>query len=110
MLRKLSVIILASALVAASLLVVRHRRIETAHRMSVIHGRIVAGERALWELRRAIAERCRPDEVRRMMEGLAGTWTTIPAPAPPAAVEPAPDGSSASLAPPPGDDEEVRGG
>ncbi len=110
MVRKLSVIILAAALVAASLLVVRHRRIEAAHRMSVIHGRIVAGERALWALRRAIAERCRPDEVRRMMEGLAGTWTTIPAPPPPAAVEPAPDGSSASLAPPPDDDEEVRGG
>ncbi len=110
MLRKLAVIILAAALVAASLLVVRHRRIETAHRMSVIHGRIVSGERALWELRRAIAERCRPDEVRRMMEGLAGTWKTVPAPPPPAVAEPASDGSSVFLAPPPGDNEEVRGG
>ena len=110
MLRKLCLIILAAALVAASLLVVRHRRIETAHRMSVIHGRIVAGERALWELRRAIAERSRPDEVRRMMEGLAGSWNTIPAPPPPSAVDPARAGNSASLAPSPTDDGKVRGG
>ena len=110
MVRKLSVIILAAALVAASLLVVRHRRIETAHTMSVIHRRIVAGERALWELRREIAERCRPDEVRRMMGGLGGTWQTIPAPPPPAAIEPDPAGISASLAPPSGANEELRGG
>ena len=89
---KLLLIVVACGLTAAALLVLRHRRIEIAHEMSTVHGRILTAERSLWELRSRIAERSRPEEIRGMMDGLPEMWTSVPdpwaeAPKPP----PAPD-------------------
>jgi hypothetical protein len=75
---KLLLVILAAALTAAGLLVARQRRLDTAHEMSRAHQRIVEHERALWQLRLEIAERCRPEAVRDMIDALGGEWATIP--------------------------------
>jgi len=90
---KLLLIVVASGLTAAALLVLRHRRIEIAHEMSAVHGRILTSERSLWDLRSRIAERSRPEEIRGLMDGLPQGWTSVPdpwadAPGVPAAPEP----------------------
>jgi len=77
---KLLLVILAAAFTAAALLVLRQERIDTAHEMSVVHRHMLEHERALWELQCEIARRCRPEEVRRMMDELEEQWTAIPDP------------------------------
>ncbi len=71
---KLTLLILSAALTAAALLVVRHRRIETAHEMSVMHAQLLEHERALWRLRGELARRCRPEAVREMTREIPETW------------------------------------
>ena len=80
MLGKLLLIILTAALTAAALLVIRQQRIDTAHRMSIAHQRMVDSQRALWKMQCEIAAQCRPEQVRQMMEQLDEKWTTIPDP------------------------------
>ena len=77
---KLLLVILAAAFTAATLLVLRQERIDTAHEMSVVHRNMLEHERALWELQCEIARLCRPEEVRRMMDELQEQWTAIPDP------------------------------
>ena len=77
---KLLLIIVASGLTAAALLVTRQQRIDTAHELSVTHQRMLQLQRSLWKLQSQIAWRCRPEEVKRMMDGLPEQWTAIPDP------------------------------
>ena len=78
MLGKLLVIILAAAATAAMLLALRQQRIDTAHEMSLVYQQMLQHERSLWLLQSEIAYRCRPEEVRHMMEQLSEQWKTIP--------------------------------
>ena len=64
---KLFIIIVTVGAIACSLLVIRQQRIDTFHEMSLIHHRLLAHERTLWELRSEIAQRCRPSQVRLVM-------------------------------------------
>lgn len=109
---KLAVLIVAAGVVAASLLVTRQQRIEAAHELTTLHRRMSTNERALWAMRAAIAERCRPEAVRLMLETRSTDWTSIPgrgpatpdaatppAPAPPPAGASAARTSGASLGP-----------
>lgn len=79
MLVKLVLIIMVVGATASGLLVIRQRRIDTFHEISLIHQRLLMHERTLWELREQIAERCRPSQVRGVMHQIAGQWTPIPA-------------------------------
>ncbi len=101
---KLLVLIVGAGAVAASLLVMRQQRVETAHELTTLHRHLTMNERSLWELRAGIAERCRPEAVRRMLDELPTGWSAIPrrrpvvppiAPVPPGAA------AGASAAPPP---------
>lgn len=74
---KLLLIILAAALVASALLVIRHRRLETAHRLGVIYGEMLEHERSLWSLQAEVARRTRPEDLRRR---LPGDWAAMPDP------------------------------
>lgn len=76
---KLLIIILFVGATACALLVIRQQRIDTFHEISVVHHRLLAHERTLWELRGEIAERCRPSQVRLVMNRIAGEWSPIPA-------------------------------
>jgi hypothetical protein len=78
MFAKLMLIILAVGATACALLVIRQQRIDTFHEISLIHQRLLTHERTLWELRGEIAERCRPSQVRVVMNQLGGDWVPIP--------------------------------
>ena len=106
MFAKLLALILVVGVTATVLLVVRQQRLETAHEMSLIHQRLISQERTLWELRAAIGERCRSDDVRRMMDAAALEWDAITGqqaapPAPLAPVVPPPDDAAPRNAPGP---------
>ena len=79
MFAKLLFIIVAVGATSCALLVIRQQRIDTFHEMSLIHQRLLGHERTLWELRSDIAERCRPSQVRLVMNQMGGTWVPIPA-------------------------------
>jgi hypothetical protein len=79
MLAKLMLIIIAVGATACALLVIRQQRIDTFHEISLIHHRLLTHERTLWELRGEIAQRCRPSQVRLVMNELGGNWVPIPA-------------------------------
>jgi len=79
MFAKLLIIITYIGATACALLVIRQQRIDTFHEISVVHQRLLAHERTLWELRGEIAERCRPSQVRLVMNRLGGQWSPIPA-------------------------------
>ena len=71
---KLLLLILFAGATAASLLVIRHERIETAYEMSRVHRQAMERQRTLWSLRWTIAERTGPEETRRLMEEQAVEW------------------------------------
>lgn len=75
---KLLTIVLASGAIALVLLVNRQRRIETSHQMSQTHQRMMEQQRALWMLRREVAERCRQDRIRELMQRVHDQWKPIP--------------------------------
>lgn len=79
MFAKLLVIIMFVGATACALLVIRQQRIDTFHEISVVHQHLLTHERTLWELRGEIAERCRPSQVRLVMNQLGGQWAPIPA-------------------------------
>ncbi len=74
---KLLLAILVTAATASMLLVSRQVRLETAHEMARLHSRLAESQRGLWELRGKIAERCRPDRLRRAMDQLGGDWVAL---------------------------------
>ena len=77
MFAKLLLAILVTAATASMLLVSRQVRLETAHEMARLHTRLAESQRGLWELRGRIAERCRPDRLRRAMDQLGGDWVPV---------------------------------
>jgi hypothetical protein len=77
---KLLIILLVVGATASALLVNRQKRIETFHEMSQIHRRLHNHECTLWKLRVQIAARCRPSQVRLLVDRLGGEWIPIPAP------------------------------
>ncbi len=79
MFAKLLVIIMVVGATACALLVMRQQRIDTFHEISRIHQRLSAHERTLWEMRMEIAERCRPSQVRLVMNQMNINWVPIPA-------------------------------
>jgi hypothetical protein len=81
MFAKLLLVILVAALAAVVLLGLRQQRLECAHRMAKLHERLNEHRQALWELRSDIARRCRPDEVRQLVNDQGQAWTILPDPA-----------------------------
>jgi hypothetical protein len=79
MFAKLLVIITVVGATACALLVIRQQRIDTFHEISLIHHRLLTHERTLWQVRGEIAQRCRPSQVRLVMNRLGGEWVPIPA-------------------------------
>lgn len=77
---KLLLIIIVVGATASALLVIRQQRIDTFHEISLIHHRLLMHERTLWEMRGEIAQRCRPSQVRLVMNQIGGEWVPIPAP------------------------------
>lgn len=75
---KLLLVIIAAGLIATALLVTRQQRVEAAHELTTLHRRMTGHDRALWQLRATIAERCRPEAVRDMIEDVEDDWTAIP--------------------------------
>jgi hypothetical protein len=80
---KLIIIILVVGATASALLVNRQKRIETFHEMSQIHRRLHNHEFNLWKLRMQIAGRCRPAQVRLLVDRMGIQWIPIPAPGSP---------------------------
>jgi hypothetical protein len=78
MFAKLLFAMVVAGAVACALLVNRQQRIDTAHEMSLVHGRLLLHQRTLWELQGEIARRCRPAEVRDAMAGLDCAWVAMP--------------------------------
>lgn len=89
MLGKLLIIILVVGATASALLVNRQKRIETFHEMSQVHRRLQNHEYNLWKLRMQIAGRCRPSQVRMLVDRMGGQWIPIPAPGSPIMPPPA---------------------
>ncbi len=61
-----------------TLLLIRQLRIEASARSARLYQRFVENEHTEWKLRSEIAARSRPDELRRAMAELGGSWTPIP--------------------------------
>ena len=80
MFAKLLLIILSAGVTGIVLLMLRHQRIDEAHAMSRAHQRAIEQERTLWSLRTEIAERCRPEEIRRLVIEDEDAWRSIPVP------------------------------
>jgi len=78
MFAKLLVIILAIGGTACALLVVRQQRVELSHDVAQTHNRILKHERVIWDLRTEIAARCKPSDVRKLVEQSSGEWRPIP--------------------------------
>lgn len=79
MFAKLLAIITVIGATACALLVIRQQRIDTFHEISLMHQRLLGHERTLWQVRSEIAERCRPSQVRLVMNRIGGEWSPIPA-------------------------------
>ena len=77
------IILLVVGATASALLVNRQKRIETFHEMSQVHRRLHNHEFTLWKLRMQIAGRCRPTQVRLLVDRMGGEWQPIPAPGTP---------------------------
>src|SRR5262245_48276782 len=77
------IILLVVGATASALLVNRQKRIETFHEMSQVHRRLHNHELTLWTLRVQIANRCRPSQVRLLVNRMGGEWQPIPAPGTP---------------------------
>ena len=77
------IILLVVGATASALLVNRQKPIETFHEMSQVHRRLHNHEFTLWKLRVQIANRCRPSQVRLLVDRMGGEWQPIPAPGTP---------------------------
>ncbi len=77
MVAKLAVIILAWAVMAASVLSLRQQRFETVKRMSVAKRELDRRERALWDRRAAIAALTRPGALRETITRGGQEWGPI---------------------------------
>lgn len=77
MVGKLSMLIVALALTAASLLVVRQQRLTTVREMADAAQRAAEFDRKLWRVRVEIAGRITPREIRQMLDSF-GPMTPIP--------------------------------
>lgn len=75
---KLLLIILVAGATAGALLVNRQHRIDTAHEISSLHQRLLSQEQTLWRLKSDLAERTRPEQIRRAKETLNASWVSIP--------------------------------
>ncbi len=74
---KLILLVLATGLTAAALLVVRQERLQAVYEMTRALDRAAENDRRLWTLRIEIARRITPNQVRRMAESL-GPLRPIP--------------------------------
>lgn len=74
---KVVTLILATALTAAGLLVVRQQRLQAVYEMTRAIDRAAQDERATWRLRAEISRRLDPETLRRMAEVL-GPLQPIP--------------------------------
>ena len=75
---KLLTVIVVMGAAALTLLLTRQLRIEASARSALLYQRLVESEHAEWKLLSEIAARSRPDELRRAMAELGGSWTPIP--------------------------------
>jgi hypothetical protein len=75
---KLLLSIVAAGVIAAGLLVIRQRQIDTVHEISLIHDRLREREQTLWTFQVQIARRCRPDQVQQAIARLGGSWEPLP--------------------------------
>jgi hypothetical protein len=80
MFTKLLLIIISAGAIAAALLVNRQHRIDTAHEIAVLHHRLTQQEQSLWRMETDIAQRLRPQEIRKQLERMGGEWVALPAP------------------------------
>lgn len=64
---KLMLIIFAAGAIACVLLVNRQQRIDTIHKMSAVHHRMQQHEHNLWSIQIEIAKRCRPGDLRKVL-------------------------------------------
>ncbi|TVQ53764.1 MAG: hypothetical protein EA377_07415 [Phycisphaerales bacterium] len=78
MFAKLLIIIIVAGCTAATLLVNRQHRIDTAHEIAGLHARIVDHEQNLWRLRQEIASRSRPEDIRRALQSFDRHWVSLP--------------------------------
>ena len=77
MVAKLAVIILAWAVMAASVLSLRQQRFETVKRMSLVKRELDRKERALWDRRASVASLTRPGELRETIARGGQEWEPI---------------------------------
>jgi len=77
MVAKLVVIILAWAVMAASVLSLRQQRFETVKRMSLVKRELDRNERALWDRRASVASLTRPGELRETIARGGQEWAPI---------------------------------
>ncbi len=75
---KLLTVIVVMGAAALTLLLIRQLRIEASARSARLYQRLVESEHTEWKLRSEIAARSRPDELRRAMAQLGGSWTPSP--------------------------------
>ena len=104
MFEKLTTIILTVALTSAALLVSRQHRLDLAHEAASVARRCHDHQRTLWTLEAEIVRRCRPEEIRLVLESMPEDWVPIPALTPATIVTP-PETRLADRTAPPQDDD-----
>ncbi len=77
MFAKLLAVIAVMVATACALLAARHERLEEGHRMAKLHRRLIECEQETWELERLIADRCRPEALRRTLGESGGAWAPV---------------------------------
>jgi hypothetical protein len=77
MFAKMLLIIITLGALAATLLVIRQHRIDAAHEMSRIHGRLLEAERRLWDARERVASECTPEDIRLALSQVDGPWVPL---------------------------------
>lgn len=75
---KLLIIIIVVGAMACALLVNRQQRIDTAHEIAAVHQRLIAQEQTLWRLRMEIAQRVKPEYIKKRIDRAGGMWVSIP--------------------------------
>lgn len=78
MFAKLLLVIIVAGATGGALLVNRQHLIDTAHDIARSHQRLGEQEQVLWRLRTEIAEHVTPEDVRRHMDRLGGSWVAMP--------------------------------
>jgi len=76
---KILLIIITFGLTSAQLLVLRHERLNEAHRISMLHQRILERETELWRIRGDVARMSHPAAVRDLLrEHPDRHWIPLP--------------------------------